>query len=286
MTNRRSLLLEANEAAARLREAAGYDDLSPVDIYQVASDVGARVLFVDLSMEGMFSQGTPPRILLSSLRPLARRNFTCAHELGHMVFDHGSTIDELYEDDRPESHQPNEIMANGFAAFMLMPTLGLRSAFARRFISAETASPAEILTIATEFGVGYETLINHLHFTLKDLSEPRKTLLLKSSPKAIREQLFGPSDAVSLALVDLKTSARNIDVEVGHAISLPAGASVAGNAINHVGEYPTFRLFSAVAPGIAKASFAGKIINIRVARYRFAGRAIYRHLEETDEQDD
>lgn len=285
MIDRRSLLLEANEAAARLRASTGHDDVSPIDVYQIAADTGARVLFVDISMEGMFQNTTPPKILISSLRPLARRNFTCAHELGHMVFGHGSTIDEMYEDDRPDSQQPNEILVNGFAAFLLMPTLGIRSAFARRFISAETASPAEILAIATDFSVGYETLINHLHYTLRDLSSAGRARLLKSSPKSIREALYGPSGAVALALIDAKSAARFVDVEVGHWVSLPAGASVIGDALVHAGEYSTSRLFVATAPGIAKASFAGKNLSIRVARHQFAGRAIYRHMEETDEDE-
>jgi Zn-dependent peptidase ImmA (M78 family) len=285
MIDRRGLLLEGNEAAARMREAAGHDDVSPVDVYRIAADAGARVLFVDISMEGMFQNTAPPKILISSLRPLARRNFTCAHELGHMNFGHGSTIDEMYEDERPESQQPNEILVNAFAAFLLMPTLGLRSAFARRFITAETASAAEILAIATDFGVGYETLIYHLHYTLRDLSSAGKARLLKSSPKSIRESLYGSSGFVALALIDPKSAARHVDVEVGHLVSVPAGASVIGGSLAHVGEYPTSRLFKATAPGIAKASFASKNLDIRVARHQFAGRAIYRHMEETDDDE-
>ena len=44
-------------------------------------------------------QGTPsnPRIniFISSLRPTGRQHFTCAHELGHHIFNHGMKIDEL-----------------------------------------------------------------------------------------------------------------------------------------------------------------------------------------------
>ena len=43
----------------------------------------------------------------------------------------GSTIDQLKEDGRPDSGKPEEIIANAFAAFFLMPSVGLRGAFAR-----------------------------------------------------------------------------------------------------------------------------------------------------------
>lgn len=81
----------------------------------------------------MYQRGTPQRIHLSSLRPLARRAFNCAHELGHHLLGHGSSIDELRENQlvRPWD-VPDEYSADTFAAYALMPTLGLRNAFAKR----------------------------------------------------------------------------------------------------------------------------------------------------------
>ena len=81
----------------------------------------------------MYDREPKPRIHVSALRPLARRTFTCAHELGHHVFGHGSTIDELRDDQSKSAERPpNEILADAFAAFVLMPTLGLREAFTKR----------------------------------------------------------------------------------------------------------------------------------------------------------
>ena len=53
-------------------------------------------------MEGLYLRQEKPEIWIG-LRPLVRHTFNCAHELGHHVFGHGSTLDELTAEgeDRP-----------------------------------------------------------------------------------------------------------------------------------------------------------------------------------------
>src|SRR3546814_6969436 len=58
---------------------------------------------------GMYQRAPPPRIHLSARRPLPRRAYNCAHELGHHVFAHGSSIDELRED----AKEPNGRRSGG-----------------------------------------------------------------------------------------------------------------------------------------------------------------------------
>ncbi|MFN8557578.1 MAG: ImmA/IrrE family metallo-endopeptidase [Dehalococcoidia bacterium] len=99
---------------------------------------------------------------VAARRPMARRNYTCAHELGTTV-QARRTIDELAQDERlTVATNPNEFLAETFAGFLLMPTLGVRKAFADRGWSASTATPWELFTVACSFGVGYTTLIRHL----------------------------------------------------------------------------------------------------------------------------
>jgi hypothetical protein len=102
------LVLEGAQAASDARDSVGIDLIAPVDIYAVAEAIGIRVRFLPVSMEGFYRKGSPPRVMLSALRPLARRAFTCAHEIGHHWFGHGSTIDELQGDDRHDSDIPEE----------------------------------------------------------------------------------------------------------------------------------------------------------------------------------
>lgn len=119
----------------RFKIGAGLEE--PICAYSVSERLGVRVRCVEISMEGIYSQTPLPRILISALRPLVRRHFNCAHELGHHVFGHSSTLDELNETLEAYNNQsPEEFIADSFAGHLLMPVLGIRRAFARRGIDA------------------------------------------------------------------------------------------------------------------------------------------------------
>lgn len=98
--NRRALATEAMQAAAETRAKAKLDQSRPICVYGLCDTLGITVRFNNINMEGMYQRGIPPRIHLSARRPLARRAYNCAHELGHHVLGHGSSIDELREDAR------------------------------------------------------------------------------------------------------------------------------------------------------------------------------------------
>ncbi len=96
--NRRAPATRAMQAAAATRAKAKLDPVGPICIYGLCETLGVAVRFNNINMEGMYQRGIPPRIHLSARRPLPRRAYNCAHELGHHVFGHGSSIDELRED--------------------------------------------------------------------------------------------------------------------------------------------------------------------------------------------
>lgn len=109
---RKTLVMQGMQASIEARVKAGLDLKSPACIYGLCEAHKVAVRFNDINMEGMYDRAPKPRIHVSALRPLARRTFTCAHELGHHVFGHGSTIDELREDqansaDRLLNHEQN-----------------------------------------------------------------------------------------------------------------------------------------------------------------------------------
>jgi Zn-dependent peptidase ImmA (M78 family) len=81
-------------------------------------------------------------MLLSSFRPLGRRVFNCGHELGHHLFGHGSTLDELQEEHQATGNSnPKEFLVNAFAGFLLMPPNAVRRAFTDRQWTAAEATP-------------------------------------------------------------------------------------------------------------------------------------------------
>lgn len=283
--NRRNLILDGAQAASEVRDSLGLDLVAPVDIYSIAEAMGIRVRFLPVSMEGFYRKGAPPRIMLSALRPLARQAFTCAHEVGHHWFGHGSTIDELQGDERQDSDIPEEILANAFAAFMLMPSIGVRRAFNSRGWQPATANPVQILTIATEFGVGYNTLLTHLSITLSDMPRNVRVELGKWTPQRIRKRLLGDNEANGLAILDSNQQSTGIDLEEGFALAVPSGAKITGTILKPRQTIEGFDVYDAVGRGRANVTTAHWQAEARVAPAKFIGPANYRFLEDPDEQD-
>ena len=170
---RKQLARQALEKSLEVREEYRYDFRSPLCVYELADRAGVKVQFVnDVSMEGFYAALAKPTVLLSSLRPLPRRAFTCAHELGHHFFGHGSTIDELQDDVEGRTFSPNEFLADTFAGFILMPAQAVKRAFSTRGLAAPTATPEQIYQVASSFGVGYQTIIGHLEYSLRYITTP------------------------------------------------------------------------------------------------------------------
>ena len=281
--NRRALILEGAQAASDVRDHLGLDLIAPVNIYEIAEALGVRVRFLPISMEGFYRKGSPPRVMLSALRPLARKAFTCAHEIGHHWFGHGSTIDELQGDDRQDHDIPQEILANAFAAFMLMPSVGIRRAFNSRSWKPGTANPRQALTIASEFGVGYETLLTHLSITLRDMPRSVRTELAKWTPQRIRKSILGTDDVCGLIVLDDKQRSTSVDLEEGYALAVPAGAAVVGNVLKPRQAIDGFDVFDAVGRGRAIVSTQHWKTEARVGPAQFIGAATYRFLEDPDD---
>ena len=281
--NRRTHAHQAMVAAIETRAKVALDQYSPICIYELCRSLGVRVRFCDINMEGMYQRSTPPRIFLSSLRPLPRRIFNCAHELGHHVFKHGSTIDELQDCAGASGILDHrEIMADTFAGFVLMPTIGLRHAFATRNCTPETATALQIFKIACEFGVGYATLVTHLSAGVKLLSRTCAASLLRVQPKAIRAQVLGAVVPEPLVIVDRCSVARTLDVETGMLLLLPRGSVLQGDGLAHHVDLPSGRLFRALRPGITQATTRDGTWStfIRVAPEAYVGLAEYRHLSD------
>ncbi|MBT1158475.1 ImmA/IrrE family metallo-endopeptidase [Aminobacter anthyllidis] len=281
--NKRSLILEGAQAATDARDRVGADEIKPIDVYDAAEKLGIRVRFVDISMEGFYKKGPPAMMLLSSLRPLPRRAFTCGHEAGHHVFGHGSTVDELKEDERKSSEKPEEILADAFSAFLLMPTLGIRHAFAVRKWKIETASPFQLATVASEFGVGYTTLLTHLTYIMTALSKQRLAELSRWTPQRIREDIVPNSGLSALSIVDRHSEASVVDLEIGNGILLPRLTDVGTDKLRHVQDVNDFSLFKAISRGSGRLRVGLRDLTVRIGPEKYVGLAKYRYLEEADD---
>lgn len=287
MFNRKQLALEAVAKAITLRKRLGVsleDSISSIDI---AEKIGVEVRLVDLpSMEGMYVAGKTPQIFLSSLRPLGRRNFTCAHEIGHHKFQHGEQFDELIaEKSAQRKNNPEEFLADCFASFLLMPKGSVDSGMSRRNLTYQTLQPFQVYALASWLGVGYTTLVTHLRFGLHAILHDQTQHLLTTSPKDIRRKLMGRQLANHLHIADENWSGRAIDLEVDDHVLLPIGTKVEGVALRQIEGTQYGDLAIAVTPGIARVCNPSKswAAYSRVSRRNYSGRSCFRFEEEVPE---
>ena len=283
--NRRALATQAMQAAAAARAKAMLDQAGPICVYRLCEKLGVTVRFNNINMEGMYQRGAPPRIHLSARRPLPRRAYNCAHELGHHVFGHGSSIDELREDAKANPWEdPKEFLADTFAGFTLMPIIGLRRAFSVRGWTPETATPPQMFVIACDFGVGYATLLTHLSAGVNMLSRGRAAALQRVTPKALRVDILGAVTPDPLIVADYHRTAPTLDAEVKTLVLLPPGTEASGDGLLFERDLANGRLYRAVRPGIIQASAGSWAAFVRIAPEAYVGLAQYRHLEEDPDE--
>jgi Zn-dependent peptidase ImmA (M78 family) len=285
---RTSLARQALEKSIEVREEAGYDDRGPACIYEICNRLGVEVRFVDVSMEGAYLKSDPPQILLSALRPLPRRAFTCAHELGHHSFGHGSTIDELKQEVERGAFNPDEFLVDSFAGFLLMPKIAVRKAFVFRGWEPRTASPEQVYTVACSLGVGYVALATHMAYGVKMITPRRSADLEKVGLPKIRQTLLGRASTSPLVVADRHYLMPTVDAEVGTLLLLPVGSEAESDALEMVCGLSLGRLFTAVRPGIIRVHVPNTpwAVMVRISRYQYAGLSEYRHLvpEEGDNE--
>jgi len=278
--NRQDLAREAAKKAAQLRAELGFRAAQPVCPYDIAEALGITVRLEPLpSLEGMYSPGEPPAIVLTSLRPAGRRRFTCAHELGHHVFSHGARLDEMTPT-RDRTMDREEFLANRFAAALLMPKLAVENAFIRRGASATVPTVDEVFVVAQDLGVGFTTLLDHMSFTLRLIGKTTADKLRKVQLPKLRASIAGTPVLEDLFPIDAAWGSRALDVEVGDELLLPNGAEVHGVAL-----CPNAWGHTALAAGKAEIAIPGRQerLQVRVCRREFSGLAKYRYLEDCDD---
>lgn len=254
------------------------DAVCPVDI---AEALGIEVRFVDLpSMEGMYISGASPMIFLSSLRPQGRRNFTCAHEIGHHLFGHGQKFDALVHDRMGErkAKDPDEYVADTFAANLLMPRTAIESGMRLRELDKSALQPIDVYKLSNWLGVGYKTLVQHLKFGLRFISGDAADALLRTTPQDVRYQLGG-NEAGNVHCVDPAWRGRAIDCDVGDLIEAPAGVVTEGLVFQAVTKSSTNSLLRTIQAGIGRLTISDWSAYVRVSGARYTGRACYRHEE-------
>ncbi|OGS08342.1 MAG: hypothetical protein A2270_08045 [Elusimicrobia bacterium RIFOXYA12_FULL_51_18] len=286
MINRTILAREALRAAVELRGKLSIPVDVPVCIYDVAKKLDVDVRFIEGdSFDGMYSKDFGV-ILVPSFRPYGRQAFSCAHELGHWHFKHGARLDLLLDNTLCAVKSDEEFLADTFAGHMLMPTWAVKRMFLSRGLRPDTCSHIELYRISCQLGVGYETLIDHLYYSLKKLSPEARERLLKATPKSIREEILGREAAGvrHLALVDAAWETVAVDLQVGDVAVVERSERVDGVSVVPGGRVRMGQVIKAVRPGVSTISSEDGSWSayIRVSRKDFVGRSDYRHLGDPD----
>lgn len=279
------LVRKALSKADEIRRRAGLNMFQPINVFDVCVDLGITVRFLDVNMEGMYvaqNNGESPNILLSNQRPLPRRNFTCAHELGHHLFNHGSKMDALTEyDPTASSYDGDELLVDAFAGALLMPVAGIQAEFAKRDWNIDTATPLQIYTVASVFGTGYSTLITHCKVN-KLIRDTAGNALLKFTPAKILESIIGSNEGISnFKIIDGQTNLTAIDIEVNNLLILPANIEVEGEHLQKYKDTSLGIAYIAKKPGIVRAKTVDDSVSyfIKIQNAGYIGLAEYRHLE-------
>jgi len=287
MPNNKQLATVAIAKALRLRKRLEIPMDESVSALDAAESLGIEVRMIDLpSMEGMYVAGIAPKILLSSLRPQGRRSFTCAHEIGHHIFEHGEQFDELSDEkSNLRKRDPKEYTADCFAAYFLMPKTTIDNGMKRRGYTYENLEPVQVYALASWLGVGYSTLVNHLQYGTGMISRNKAQHLNRMAPRDIRQELLGRSVSSSLHIADEYWLGRAIDCEVGDYLILPEGTQIEGAQLITLGGESNRTLIQTQSPGVARVTneTLGWAAFIRVSPHEYVGRSCYRFEEEVTE---
>ncbi len=272
--------MQAVRMAGEIRNTLKLSLHEPINIFDSCTKLGLDVRFADINMEGMYIKNTSSysTILLSSLRPMPRRAYTCAHELGHHVFNHGTKVDELNSNGF-SSNNEEEKLVDMFAGALLMPIIAIKAEFVKRNWIPEEVGPFEFYTISSIFGTGYGTLIVHCRAN-KIISKSKAESLLKYTPAKLLKSIFGEQvENTHFKILDGKSDPKIIDLEVNNYIILPPSIKIKSD---HLQEFKVTSLgiaYKSIKAGISRATNDEISCFIRIQNERYVGLSEYRHLE-------
>jgi IrrE N-terminal-like domain len=265
--------------AIEFRQASGMTFEDPCDIYETIARHGVDLQFVDIpSLEGMYlEEAEGQRICVCSHRPVGRQHFTTAHELGHHVLGHGTSFDTVIDEfGEANNLTPDEVAADTFARYILMPPRAVQAAFRQRGFDLGHLEPLAVYRAACWLGVGYGTLLNQMLYSLGLLKLPDHKRLSKTSPKNIKAMLAGAVSDRDVWAVDHLWADSRLHTQLGDLIiGLAPGRSMHMLKELDGGKY----IANAVGESVLPLA-AGGSLTVSVSRVAYVGFYEYRYLRE------
>ncbi len=286
MSRRSDMAASAYREALRLRSRAGRPTNSAVCPFDLAELIGVEVRFVDIpSMEAMYVDDGDPKILVAADRPPGRQRFSCAHEIGHHVFGHGTHLSRDDMADRPlRATTDEEFLAQAFAGYLLLPKAAVSHAFAVRRWDPRSPVPEHYYTVASQLGVGFDSLVTHCHSALRILGPSEAAALRPTRLAEIRSRVAGRPLSGDLLILDRFAGDWAADLRVGDYLLAPPDFRPVNDALGIEDAGSNAALLRARRPGLSGVgpSADSPVTIVRISRASFVGRSIFRHLEDPD----
>jgi hypothetical protein len=245
------------------------------------------VRFLDTpSLEGMLVRDPGLHVLLPSTkhRPRVRILFSCAHEIGHHQFGHGTKADHYLDEQQDRgAFAEEEFLADSFAGHLLMTRTAVLDAFARRGWTAETPTTVQAYVVAGELGVGFDTLLTHMNIVMGLLTNDGRNQLAKASPKSVKAELTGTACPEPLTVVDADWRHVPIDSECGELVMLPVGAGNSCPLLSYRFDHAGMSVYVASSVGLTSLNWGRDNLVLRVSRRHYVGPFSNRYLPDPDE---
>ena len=166
-----------------------------------------------------------------------------------------------------------------------MPRPAVSRGFSVRGWEPATCPPEGFYVVASWLGVGYTTLIQHMHRALGMLEGARAEELRRRNVAAIRARLFDGKCAGNLIVADARWSSRAIDGQIADLVLLPPHARLEGRCAEIRKRGDTATVAEAVRVGIGRVVTEASDWSayLRVSRRSYVGRAKYRFEEDVDD---
>jgi len=175
-----------------LRAAHAHRDLeidvtSRIDVFRAIEDAELILAFEPMpNLSGAYYRNAG--VLINANHPLARQRYTAAHEFGHHLFKHGTSVDPMTDPLARwggQTHWPDhEKQAEAFAAWFLMPKKLVNASLDQLGLK-RPGSAQDVYSLALRLGTSYEATARHLP-NLKLGSQTQRDGWLKAKPRELK----------------------------------------------------------------------------------------------------
>lgn len=177
-------------AQRQLRKTgASYED--PIDVFSEIERCPLWLLFEPLDkLYGIYMRGRQGSgVNVHSGHPVALQRFTAAHELGHHVLGHDSSIDSA-DSIMGNAQSLQEHEAQSFAAHFLMPLQLINRLLKRIGLdrTAEGLTPVQAYQLSTMADTSYRAMVGHL-VTLDKITHAQAAKWRKLRPVNLKAEL-------------------------------------------------------------------------------------------------